>query len=43
MSNFLLLLTEDYSALKVAQQITFREVAAYKPVAYEQKKCIWLF
>ena len=32
----ILLLTEDDSALKVAQQIMFWGLVAYKPVAYEK-------
>ena len=36
--NFILLFTEDDSALKVAQQITFRGLVAYKRAAYK-KRC----
>ena len=32
--------TEDDSALTVAQQITFRGLITYKPVAYKKWKCI---
>ena len=34
--NFILLLSKDNSALKVAQQIRFRELVIYKPVAYKK-------
>ena len=33
--NFILLLTEDDSVLKVALKITFQGLAAYKPAAYK--------
>ena len=32
----MLLLTEDDSALKVARQVTFRGLVAYKLVAYKE-------
>ena len=37
---FILLLTEDDSALDVAQQITFRGLVAHKPIAYIKKDII---
>ena len=36
--DFICLFPEDDSALKVAQQITFRGLVAYKLVAYKKKK-----
>ena len=38
--DFICLFPEDDSALKVAQQITFRGLVAYKPVAYKKKKSV---
>ena len=34
--NFILPLVEDYLALKLASQIAFLELVAYKPVAYKK-------
>ena len=36
--NFILLLTEDDSALKVASQIMLRVLVTYKSIAYKQKQ-----
>ena len=38
--DFILLLTEGDSPLKVAKQNTFQRLVAYKPVAYKKKVCI---
>ena len=37
----MLLLTENDSALKVAQQITFRELVAYKKIKVYANSYIW--
>ena len=39
--NFILLLTGDDSALKVAEEITFQGMVVYKTDAYKNKNLYW--